>query len=101
MVLDAMLVRVKVNGRPAVLIFDTASNATILSPEVASVGSKPDTFTVSFPENHLDKRAAWAFVTLQIDDQVWRERRVVVQEQKDVSTAFNQRIDGILGKDVL
>jgi len=100
-VLDAMLVRVKVNGRPAVLIFDTASNATIVSPEVASVDSKPDVFSVLFPENHSHERAAWATVTLEIGEQVWRGRRVVVQEQRKVSTTFKQRIDGILGKDVL
>jgi hypothetical protein len=100
-VLDAMLVRVKVNGRPAVLIFDTGSNCTILSPELASVGSKAGDFIVSFPEDHRLRRAAWASVTLQIDHQILKGRRVVVQDQGEVSTVFKQRIDGILGKDVL
>jgi hypothetical protein len=100
-VLDAILVRVKVNGETAVLIFDTGSNCTILSPEIVHGSDPKPQFQVSFPQNQIRESAAWTTVTLQIDAKVWKQRRVVVQKLDRVSTIFKQKIDGILGKDLL
>jgi len=101
-VLDAILVTVRVNGKDAVLIFDTGSNRTILSPQFADYDSRDRTkFQTMFPESTVKAEARWGRVTLQIAGQTWKNRQVVVKSQDDVSRVFGQKIDGILGKDVL
>jgi gag-polyprotein putative aspartyl protease len=101
-VLDAILVTVRVNGKDTVLIFDTGSNRTILSPEVADYDPRNrDQFQASFPESGAKAQARWGRINLQIEGQTWKDWQVVVKGQDDLSKMFRQKIDGILGKDVL
>ena len=100
-VLDALLVTIQVNGRSAVLIFDTGSNITILSPEISKVTSNPRRFKVWFPEGDRREKATWGRVELTIGGRLWNNHLVVVKDQEQLSEMLGQRIDGILGKDLL
>jgi hypothetical protein len=101
-ILDAILITVRVNGRDAVLILDTGSNRTMLSPEVADLDPRDHAqFQTLFPESAVKAAARWGRVNLQIAGQTWQNRQVVVKSQDELSSTFLQKIDGILGKDVL
>lgn len=99
--LDAILVTIQINGKPAILIFDTGSNSTILSPEISGASTAPSQFDVSFPESRTSSEAHWGQVRLEISGHQWKKRRVVVQDQHNLYRVFGQKIDGILGKDLL
>jgi hypothetical protein len=101
-VLDAILVTVRVNGKDVVLVFDTGSNRTILSPEATDYDSRDRAqFQTLFPESRVKAEARWGCVSLDISGETWKNRQVVVKNQDDLSRVFLQKIDGILGKDVL
>jgi Aspartyl protease len=98
----AILVSVHVNGKPAVLILDTGSNTTILSPEIS--GLNPAHLLRAAPPRKGTGFVAdgrWGQATLTIGTTVWRDKRVLVVDTKDVSRAVQRKIDGILGQDIL
>ena len=97
-----ILVNVWVNGKAAVLILDTGSNTTILSPEIS--GLNP----ARLPRAHPPRKGTgfvgdgrWGQATLTIGTIVWKDKRVLVVDTKDLSRAFQRKIDGILGQDIL
>jgi len=98
----AILVSVQVNGKPAVLILDTGSNTTILSPEVCGLD------TARLPRAKSPRKGTgfvgdgrWGQATLTIGTSVWKNKRVLVVDTKDLSRATQRQIDGILGQDIL
>src|SRR5215472_11233420 len=98
----AILVTVLVNEKQAVLILDTGSNTTIVSPEIA--GLNP----ALLPRSQAPQKgtgfvgdARWGRATLTIGTTVWKDRRVLVVDTRDLSRAAQRRIDGILGEDIL
>lgn len=99
---SAILVTVRVNGKQAVLILDTGSNTTILSPEITSLNptvlprSQPPRKGTGFVGD-----GRWGHATLAIGATVWNDRRVLVVDTSDLSLAAQRRIDGILGQDIL
>jgi hypothetical protein len=97
----AILVVARVNGKPAVLVVDTGSNRTILSPEFGSGRKELPGIQVSLPEAHRDTIASWGSATLQLNTRTWKNLPVVLQGQREVCQAFEQKIDGILGQDIL
>src|SRR6478609_2554454 len=56
---NAILVVVAVNGKPAVLIVDTGSDRTIISPHLLAKEPVQDTFQVLFPYSHHNAPATW------------------------------------------
>jgi hypothetical protein len=98
----AILVSVQVNGKPAVLILDTGSNTTILSPEISGLNpahlprANPPRKGTGFVED-----GRWGQATLIIGTTVWKDKRVLVVDTKDLSRAVQRKIDGILGQDIL
>jgi hypothetical protein len=40
-------------------------------------------------------------ITLQVGLKTWKQHLVVVQDQAEVRRVFGERIDGILGQDIL
>ena len=98
-----ILIRVQVNGQPATLVVDTGSSHTVLSSELLQV--RP------LALEHADApakgsgwvgRAAWAKATLEIGTTTWRDRTVLVMDDfRDMSNSMQQRVDGIIGEDVL
>ena len=97
-----ILVNLEVNGKPAVLILDTGSNTTILSPEISGLN------LARLPRAEAPRKGTgfigdgrWGQATLTIGTTVWRDKRVLVADTKDLSRALERKIDGILGQDVL
>jgi hypothetical protein len=99
---EMILVSVQVNGRPAVLILDTGSNTTILSPEISELNpahlahAAPPRKGTGFVED-----GRWGQATLTIGTTVWKDKRVLVVDTKEVSLAVRRKIDGVLGQDIL
>lgn len=98
----AILVSVQVNGKPAVLILDTGSNTTILSPEICGLEA------ARLPRAERPRKGTgfvgdgrWGQATLTIGTVVWKNKRVLVVDTKDISRATQRKIDGILGQDIL
>lgn len=99
----AILIRAKVNGHSATLVVDTGSSHTILSSELLQV--RP------LALEHADApakgsgytgTAAWAKATVEVGAFRWQGRRVlVVNDFQEISNSMQQRVDGILGEDVL
>jgi Aspartyl protease len=97
-----ILVSVRVNGKPAVLILDTGSNTTILSPEIS--GLNPARLPRAAPPRKgtgFVGDGRWGQATLTIGTTVWKDKRVLVVDTKDLCRAFQRKIDGILGQDIL
>jgi hypothetical protein len=97
-----ILVSVHVNGKPAVLILDTGSNTTILSPEISDLNP------ARLPHADPPRKGTgfvgdgrWGQATLSIGTTVWKDKRVLVVDTKDLSRAVQRKIDGILGQDIL
>ncbi|MGB2666724.1 MAG: retropepsin-like aspartic protease [Candidatus Acidiferrum sp.] len=98
----AILVSVHVNGKPAVLILDTGSNTTILSPEIS--GLNPAHLQRADPPRKgtgFVGDGRWGQATLTIGTEVWKDKRVLVADTKDLSRTVQRKIDGILGQDIL
>jgi predicted aspartyl protease len=99
----SILIRVQVNGRPATLVLDTGSSNTILSSELLQV--RP------LALEHADApakgsgyvgTAGWAKATVEVGTLRWRNRNVLVMNDfQEISHSMKQRVDGILGQDVL
>jgi len=98
-----ILIRAQVNGQPTILVVDTGASHTILSSELLRVRS--------LALEHADApakgsgyvgNAGWARATLEIGTTTWPDRRVLVMDDfRDLSNSMKQRIDGIVGEDVL
>jgi aspartyl protease len=98
----ALLVRVQVNGKPAVLIVDTGSNTTILSPKIC--GLNADRLPRAEPPpkgTGFVGEGRWGQATLTIGTAVWKDRRVLIVDTTDLTEATQRKIDGILGQDIL
>jgi hypothetical protein len=99
----AILIRAQVNRLPATLVVDTGSSHTILSTELLRV--RPLSSERADPPakgSGYVGRAGWAKATLEIGTMTWADRKVLVMDDfQDMSNSMQQRVDGILGEDVL
>lgn len=97
---NSILLRVKVNDRPALLIVDTGSSHTVLRPELLHV--KPSELVPTrrsssgggFVGDAIGKE-----VSLQVGNWKWQKWRVAVMDLSQVFAVYQQQIDGILGLD--
>jgi hypothetical protein len=98
-----VLVRLEVNGRPATLVVDTGSSHTILSTQFlqlqaldSDVGANPS------KGSGLVGNAAWIKATVKVGNEVWRDHEFLAMGVlPDISNAVGQKIDGIMGEDIL
>ena len=100
--LGLILVSVQVNGKPAVLILDTGSNTTILSPEAS--GLDPINLRRADPPKEGTGFAgdrSWGEATLVTGARIWKDHRILVVDMKSISNTMHRKIDGILGQDIL
>jgi hypothetical protein len=98
-----VLVRVEVNGGPATLVVDTGSSNTILSTQLVQVQGLASGAGASLSKGSgWVGRAAWIKATVKVGDAVWRDHKFLAMDDlPDISNAVGQRVDGILGEDVL
>ena len=95
-----VLVKVEVNGRPGVLIVDTAGNRTIISSDLAEMWPRTLNNLVStWKGSGLTGTGTFARVTLKIAHITWRDHQIVVMDTHELSKSFGQKIDGLLGMD--
>jgi len=99
----SILVRVRVNGEPAVLLVDTGSSHTILSGTF--LGLNPlllERARAPVKGSGLLGIAGWATATIDLGRMNSSKRRVLVMDEfREISKGMKQRVDGILGEDVL
>ncbi len=95
----SLLVRARVNSRAVVLILDTGSTHTILRPSVAGLSA----FELQAPHvgGGVIGDAVAREVTLEIGRRVWTRRPVSVMDLSAALALYRERIDGLLGIDVL
>ena len=99
---SAILVRAVVNRRPAILVLDTGSAQTIVSPELARLEAGdlgPSRFAAEGPG--LEARGRWIEATLEIGGRRFFRRTIAAIRLEEVSRALGGKIDGLLGQDLL
>ena len=96
------IIRVEANGKPAVLIIDTASNHTILSSDFELVRTRTlDRAFATSKGSGLTGGGIFATASLKVGPINWRDHKVVLMDLHELSKSFGQRIDGLLGADFL
>jgi hypothetical protein len=95
---DSILLHVQVNGKPAFLILDTGSAHTLLRPEVVGVDPKELIPTEVASGGGFLGDAVGREVTLQVGSLKWEKRKVAVMDLTQVLSAYQEKIDGILGR---
>jgi len=98
-----ILIRAQVNRQPATLVVDTGSSHTILSSELFRVRPLAlEHSGTSAKGSGFVGSAGWAKATLEIGTMTWPDRRILVMDDfRDLSNSLKQRVDGIVGEDVL
>jgi len=97
---NSILVQVKVNDTPAVLVVDTGSSHTVVRPELLHIKSSElmPTRQGSSGGGFLGD-AIGREITLQVGSWKWQKRRVAVMDLSQVLEVYQQQIDGVLGLD--
>ncbi len=97
-----MLITVEVNGKPAVMVLDTGSNETVVSPRlviVKQLSSKDAAGTAKGLGYTATGVIATAF--LSIGPLNPKNCQILVVDLSDLSKTLGQEVDGILGMSVL
>jgi hypothetical protein len=96
----SILVHVKVNDKPAVLVLDTGSSHTVLRPELLNIApSELSPTRQGSSGGGFVGDAIGAEVTLQVGTWKWQKWRVAVMDLSQVFAVYQQQIDGVLGLD--
>ena len=94
------MVKVEVNGRPAVLIVDTASNHTIIRSELADAPPRNlDTVVATSTGSGFAGAGVFTRATLKVGPIMWSNREVVAMDMQALSKSLGQKADGLLGMD--
>lgn len=97
-----MLIRAEVNGKPAVLVLDTASNHTIISSRFVDVATPTLKDTVSTGKGSgYSGTGVFVTASLMVGFLSWRDHRILAMEMREFSKSLGQDVDGILGMDFL
>ena len=97
-----VLLCIEVNGRPAQVILDTGSNVTIVSADlIPGHQVDPSRAVTPLKGSGYVSTGQWGEANLHLGGKYWINRRILVDEMKSISQAHKQRIDGILGTDIL
>ncbi len=99
----AILIQAQVNGRTGLLLVDTGSSHTVLSPDI--VGVNPlfsPRASAPVKGSALTGVAAWARATIEIGTMRWPDRRVLVTDGfREISKNMREKVDGLIGEDLL
>jgi hypothetical protein len=98
-----VLLKVEVDGEPATFVLDTGSSRTILSTRFTHTHRLPSTPKVTPSKGSGYVGSAIAIkATLKIGETLWRDHDFLAMDDlPDISQSLGQRIDGILGQDLL
>ena len=98
-----ILVKAEVNDRPATLVMDTGCSHTILSTKLLSGQfSNPEHAANPSKGSGWVGDANWIKATVKVGDIVWNDHKFLAMDDlPDISDSVGQKIDGILGEDVL
>jgi hypothetical protein len=98
----AILIRAQVNGHPATLFLDTGSSMTILSADLLRVRPLALRHADAFAKGSgYVGTAGWSKATLEVGPFKWPDRKILVMDFQEISNTMKQKVDGILGEDVL
>ena len=98
-VFGLFLIKVEVNGRPAVLIVDTGSSITAISPEFADVAlGTVDVAASPAKGSGFTGLGVFRRARLKVSSVTW-DHRMLVTDTRELSRSLGQRVDGILGID--
>jgi hypothetical protein len=99
---NAVLLHVRINEKPAILIFDTSAAHTVLEPKILGIDPaelKPKHLSPSgggFIDDDIGRE-----ITLQVGGRTWDKRRVAVMELSEVLSGYKESPVGVLGLDFL
>jgi hypothetical protein len=97
---NSILVQVKVNDTPALLIVDTGSSHTVLRPELLHIKAAELSPTQQGSSGGgFMGDAIGQEVTLQVGTWKRQKQRVAVMDLSQVLAVYQQQIDGVLGLD--
>jgi hypothetical protein len=98
-----ILLKVEVEGKPATLVLDTGSSRTILSTRFAHIHEPPSAPRVTPSKGSGYVGSAVAIkATLKLGGSLWRDHDFLAMDDlPDISQSLGQKIDGILGQDLL
>jgi predicted aspartyl protease len=97
-----MLIKVEVNGKPAVMVLDTGSNETIVSPRlvIAKQLSSKDAVAMAKGSGYSGTGVI-ATALLRVGPLSPKNCQILVVDLNDLSKTLGQEVDGILGMSVL
>ena len=97
-----MLIKVEVNGKSAVMVLDTGSNETIVSPRLVIVKQLSSKDAVAMAKGSgYSGAGVVATAVLTIGPLNPKNCEILVVDLSDLSKTLGQQVDGILGMSVL
>jgi predicted aspartyl protease len=96
-----MLIKVEVNGKPAVMVLDTGSNETIVSPRLVIVKQLSSKDAVMAKGLGYSGTGVIATAFLSIGPLNPKNCPILLVDLNDLSKTLGQEVDGILGMSVL
>ena len=96
------LIKVEVNGKPAVMVLDTGSNETIVSPRVVNAKQLSSKEAVAMAKGSgYSGTGVIATAFLKVGTLSPKNCQILVVDLSDLSKTLGQDVDGILGMSVL
>ena len=97
-----VLVKAEVNDRPALMVLDTGSNETIVSPKLVIVKQLSSKDAVAMAKGSgYSGNGVVATASLRLGPLNPKKCQILVVDLSDLSKSLGQDIDGILGMSVL
>ena len=96
-----MLIKAEVNGKPAVMVLDTGSNETIVSPRVVMAKQLSSKAVAMAKGSGYSGAGVIATAMLKVGPLNPRNCQVLVVDLSGLSKTLGQDVDGILGMSVL
>lgn len=97
-----ILVCLEVNGRAGLMILDTGSSTTLVSPRLAGAGVADDQpLVMPLKGSGWVSSGRWGEVTIHLGSRYWVNRRVVIEDLQPMSNSLDWPIDGVFGEDLL
>ena len=97
-----MLIKVEINGKPAVMVLDTGSNETIVSPRLVIVKQLSSKEAVAMAKGSgYSGNGVITTALLKVGPLNPKNCQILVVDLSDLSKTLGQEVDGILGMSVL